>query len=129
MGDLLEQALEAVRPFEGRNTLSVSEAGLRLNHSETIGRERSELESFLFDAVYRHERLIAVRRAASERLETMFKVLLRDPSRLPLRFRQRADAKPLEAVVGEYIAGMTDAFCDTQFRYALESSTGPLADW
>ena len=102
---------------------------MRLAHSETIGRERSELESFLFNAVYRHERLIPVRKAASERLETMFNVLVRDPSRLPLRFRQRVDVNPLEAVVGEYIAGMTDAFCDTQFRYAVESSTGPLADW
>lgn len=129
VSDLLEQAVEAVRPYEGHNTVSVSEAGLRLAHSETIGRERNELESFLFNAVYRHERLIPVRKAASERLETMFNVLVRDPSRLPLRFRQRADVNPLEAVVGEYIAGMTDAFCDTQFRYAVESSTGPLADW
>ena len=129
VSDLLEQAAEAVRAYEGYNSLSVSEAGLRLAHSETIGRERSELESFLFDAVYRHDRLIAVRRAASERLETLFNLLVRDPARMPLRFRKRAEANPLVAVVGEYIAGMTDDFCDTQYRYAVESSTGPLADW
>ena len=129
VGDLLDQAVEAVRPFEGYNTISVSEAGLRLAHSKTIGHERRELESFLFDAVYRHDRLLPVRRAASERLETMFNVLVSNPSRMPLRFRKRAEVNPLEAVVGEYIAGMTDAFCDTQYRYAVESATGPLADW
>lgn len=129
VGDLLEQAIEAVRPFEGYCTDSVSESGLRLAHSEIISRERSELESFLFNAVYRHERLIAVRKAASERLDTMFNILLRDPSRMPLRFRKRAEFNPIESVVGEYIAGMTDAFCDTQYRYAVDSLTGPLADW
>ncbi|MGB1817577.1 MAG: hypothetical protein ACPHJ3_19585 [Rubripirellula sp.] len=129
VSDLLEQAVEALRPFEGHDTLSVSEAGLRLSHSDTVGRERSELESFLFNAVYRHERLIPVRKAASDRLENMFQALLNTPSRLPLRFRQRAESHPLESVVGEYIAGMTDTFCDTQYRYAIESSTGPLADW
>lgn len=129
VGDLLEQAIEAVRPFEGYCTDSVSESGLRLAHSETISRERSELESFLFNAVYRHERLIPVRKAASERLDTMFNILVRDPSRMPLRFRKRAEFNPIESVVGEYIAGMTDAFCDTQYRYAVDSLTGPLADW
>ena len=129
VSDLLEQAAEAVRPYEGYNSLSVSEAGLRLAHSETIGRERRERESLRFDAVYRHDGVIAVRRAASERLETLFNLLVRDQARMPLRFRKRAEANPLVAVVGEYIAGMTDDFCDTQYRYAVESSTGPLADW
>jgi dGTPase len=129
VGDLLEQALEAVRPFEGQSTSSVSDAGLRLGHSEVIARERIELETFLFDAVYRHERLIPVRKAASDRLETLFNILVRDPSRMPLRFRQRAESHATQAVVGEYIAGMTDAFCDSQYRYAVESVSGPLADW
>ncbi len=94
-----------------------------------IARERIELETFLFDAVYRHERLIPVRKAASDRLETLFNILVRDPSRMPLRFRQRAESHATQAVVGEYIAGMTDAFCDSQYRYAVESVSGPLADW
>ncbi|MCH1440294.1 MAG: dNTP triphosphohydrolase [Rubripirellula sp.] len=129
VGDLLEQALEAIRSFEGQDTGSVSKAGLRLSHSDAIDSERTELESFLFNAVYRHQRLIPVRQAASDRLETLFRALVKNPARMPLRFRQRAESNPLKTVVGEYLAGMTDAFCDTQFRYAMESSTGPLADW
>ena len=129
VGDLLEQALEAVRPFEGQSNASVSDAGLRFSHSKVIAHERRELEKFLFNAVYRHERLIPVRQAASKRLETLFDILLRDPSRMPLRFRQRAESRAIHSVVGEYIAGMTDAFCDNQYRYAVESASGPLADW
>ncbi|MGI9471218.1 MAG: dGTP triphosphohydrolase [Rubripirellula sp.] len=129
VSDLLQEAVEQVRPYDGYNTDAVSDAGLRLGHSVSVSRERDELEAFLFDAVYRHERLIPVREAAGDRLRTMFDILASAPSRLPLRFRKRAEHRPLTKVVGEYIAGMTDAFCDAQSKYAVESNSGPLADW
>ena len=129
VSDLLQEAVEQVRPYEGYNADSISDIGLRLSHSETLSQERAELEAFLFDAVYRHERLIPVRDAAAKRLDTMFGILVHDPGRLPLRFRQRAESRPIAKVAGEYLAGMTDAFCDTQFKYAIETDSGPLADW
>jgi dGTPase len=129
VGDLLQVAVEQLRGFEGQNTEDVSDAGLRLDHSESLGRERTELESFLFDTVYRHPRLMPVRDAAAGRLKSMFEVLVADPKRLPMRFRQRAERHCLEKVVGEYLAGMTDDFCDNQHRYAIEPDSGPLADW
>lgn len=129
VSDLLQEAVEKVRPLDGYSTEAVSDAGVRLGHSDSVSQERAELEAFLFDAVYRHERLLPVRESAAERLRAMFQVLARDPNRLPLRFRKRAQQRPVPKVVGEYIAGMTDAFCDTQSKYALESTSGPLADW
>ena len=129
VSDLLGEAQEAVSSFDGQDTGSVSEAGLRLRHSDSVTRERTELEAFLFNAVYRHKRLIPVRAAAADRLQTMFQILRADPARLPPRFRQRAEFKPINTVVGEYVAGMTDAFCDAQYKCALESQAGPLADW
>lgn len=129
VSDLLEVAVAQLRLVEGRSTEEVSDAGLRLHHSDSLANERSELEAFLFDAVYRHERLMPVREAAANRLRTLFEILLKDPGRLPLRFRQRAERVRIEKVVGEYLAGMTDAFCDTQFHYAVSADVGPLADW
>jgi dGTPase len=127
--DFLAEATERLVPYQGHSAEEVCEAGFRLEHSEPIGRERAELEAFLFETVYRHARLIPVRRAAYHRVQDMFDVLRTDPGRLPLRFRVRAETQPLEAVIGEYLAGMTDAFCDTQYKYATDGSTGPLADW
>ncbi len=129
VSDLLQTAVEQLRMAEGYNTSDVSDVGLRLQHSESLGGERSELEAFLFEAVYRHERLIPVREAAADRLRTLFGILVQDPGRLPLRFRQRAERVRVEKVVGEYLAGMTDAFCDAQYHYAIESDAGPMADW
>ncbi|WP_372896665.1 hypothetical protein [Stieleria sp.] len=48
---------------------------------------------------------------------------------MPLRFRRRCESHPIETVVGEYLAGMTDSFCNAQYKYATDGSTGPLADW
>jgi dGTPase len=106
----------------------VCDQGLRLHHSQRLDRERRELEKFLFDAVYRHPRLIPVRQAAAERLKTLFDAILTHPNLLPLRFRQRGQRVRIQRVVGEYLAGMTDAFCDAQFD-AVGAGQGPLADW
>ena len=127
--DFLNESIERLVQYEGHSSDDLRESGVRLEHSETIAKERGELEAFLFDAVYRHARLIPVRRAAFHRLKDMFDVLVSDPSRLPLRFRRRADHYSIRAVVGEYLAGMTDAFCDNQYKYATDGSSGPLADW
>ena len=113
----------------GQRSQEICQAGLRLRHSEKLAAERSELESFLFDAVYRHPRLLPVREAAARRLHDLFDVLIHQANRLPLRFRKRSENVPLERVVGEYLAGMTDAFCDAQWASIGKSETGPLADW
>ncbi|MCO8123274.1 dNTP triphosphohydrolase [Stieleria sp. TO1_6] len=129
VSDFLAEATERLVGFQGHSATDLRDAGLRLEHSDQLRRERGELEAFLFEAVYRHPRLIPVRRAAYHRLQDMFEVLRRDPSRLPLRFRRRVDGNPIESVVGEYLAGMTDTFCNAQYKYATDGSTGPLADW
>ena len=90
VSDLLQVAAEQLAAADGRSADDVCDAGLRLRHSEQLDRERSELEAFLFDAVYRHPRLIPVRDAAAGRLRDLFDVLLRNPNRLPLRFRKRS---------------------------------------
>ncbi len=127
--DFLSEATEQLIAFQGQTVDDVRDAGVRLGHSGALGRERAELEAFLFETVYRHPRLIPVRRAAYHRLQDMFEVLSTDPSRLPLRFRRRLEDHPIESVVGEYLAGMTDSFCNAQYKYATDGSTGPLADW
>lgn len=129
VSDLLQVAIDQLRPYEGHRSGEVCHAGLRLRHSDLVGSERSELEAFLFDAVYRHKRLIPVRDAAGNRLRTLFDLLTDNPGRLPLRFRVRAERSPIKKVVGEYLAGMTDEFCDKQYDHATQHTTGPLADW
>jgi dGTPase len=129
VSDLLQVSVELLRTADGMSADGVRDAGIRVHHSETLAAERLELERFLFNAVYRHPRLIPVRESAAQRVHVLFETLTRQPARLPLRFRRRAESLPLERVVGEYLAGMTDTFCDQQFQSLDHSSAGPLADW
>jgi len=129
VSDLLTVAIEQLRSVEGYSTSEVNDSGLRLGHSASLGSERSELEAFLFESVYRHSRLIPVRDAAGARLRILFMILVENPGRLPLRFRQRAERTGVLKAVGDYLAGMTDQFCDAQHRHAMRVNTGPLADW
>jgi dGTPase len=128
VSDFIENALEQLVPYQSRRSDEICTAGVRLTHSRQLADERRELEQFLFDNVYRHPKLLQVRQAAEGRLEALFGVLSQNPGRLPLRFRMRAERTSAGQAAGEYLAGMTDRFCDTQYRQ-LHDHQGPLADW
>jgi dGTPase len=129
VGDLLGESAERLRECQGRTADEVRADGVRLGHSAEITIERVELQKFLFDAVYRHPRLMQVRQAASDRLMELFHGLVADPDRLPLRFRTRATEVGVKRAVSDYLAGMTDRFCDAQHQLFKAQATGPLTDW
>ena len=129
VSDFMASATAQLHEAEGRSVDEVCQSGLRLQHSEQLAAERGELEAFLFQAVYRHERLMEIRDAATARLHDLFGILSSNPERLPLRFRRRTEIVGANKAIGEYLAGMTDAFCDQQWAHATNSETGPLADW
>ncbi len=129
VGDLLVSASERLRSLEGRSADELRVGGVRLTHSDKLSPERAELEAFLFEAVYRHPRLMKVRQLASNRLRALFEGLVRTPDRLPLRFRTRATELGVQRAVSDYLAGMTDRFCDTQHQNYTNHSSGPLTDW
>lgn len=129
IGDLLESAMETLRPLDGQTADDIRASGIRLVHSPRIAEERAELESYLFEAVYRHPRLVTVRESASSRLRELVRGLIHRPDRLPLRFRTRATEVGVGRSVGDYLAGMTDRFCDTQHHYFMTHAAGPLTDW
>jgi len=101
----------------------IAEAGIRTardacNLSEDLiglspesDRLLTELERFLLDNFYHHERLLAAARNARSWLTDLFGQLCRDPHRMPSYFRDFIPQYGLERVVCDYIAGMTDRYC------------------
>jgi dGTPase len=84
---------------------------------------------FLFDNVYRHPQLISVRKKAAAKVRQLFERLTERPECLPNRFLDRAQLVGLERTVGEYIAGMTDRFCDAEHRQLIELGGNAARDW
>ncbi len=91
-------------------------AAFRIGPSDEVAAQKKELESFLYDRVYRHPQIIGVRQQAQARVRRMFEGYLRQPELLPKRFRQRSQHVGLPRSIGEYIAGMTDRYCNEQFE-------------
>jgi dGTPase len=88
----------------------------RIKPVEQLAQQKQELEEFLHRRVYRHPRLLETRDTAQKQLEVMFRGYLADPELLPTRFQQRAQHVGLPRSVGDYLAGMTDRYCDQQFN-------------
>lgn len=102
----------------------VRRTSLRIGPSPELAEQKRELERFLYDRVYRHPDLIAVRSQAQSRLREMFEGYLRQPELLPPWFQERANVVGLPRSVGDYLAGMTDRFCDQQFQQHFGRSAG-----
>ncbi len=72
-----------------------------------------ELKGFLYDRMYRHYRLMRMQSKAERFVTELFEAYMKEPRMLPTETQERLEHSPLEQVVTDYVAGMTD-------RYALQ---------
>jgi dGTPase len=119
--DVLETSAAILGTAGDSGAQQVRRSAIRIVSSRELANQKRELERFLYDRVYRHPRLIDVRGEAQARLKAMFELLCKKPEKLPAHFQARAREVPLPRAVGDYLAGMTDRFCDQQYRRLLET--------
>ena len=81
-----------------------------------LAEQKRELESFLFERVYKHPQVLEFRAAAQQALAELFAYLVAHPRLLPSRFAVRVDQDGLPRTVGDYVAGMTDRYALAQHR-------------
>lgn len=80
----------------------------------------NELEAFLVERVYRHHRLARMDAKARRFIERLFAAYVEHPNMLPPRFARRIDEQGVRRVVCDYLAGMTDRFCQDDYRRLFE---------
>ena len=114
--DVLDHAGRRLAAEEPPSAQAARRLPLMIGPSPAMAELKRELERFLYDRVYRHPRLAAVRTQAQERLKRMFDGYLARRELLPPRYQARAAAVGLPRAVGDYLAGMTDRFCEQQYR-------------
>ena len=115
--------------FVGWSSEGLQRAAVRLSMQPGIEAERSELEKFLFDNVYRHTKLKKIREQAATRITQQYHLLVAYPARLPERFRHLSETLGVERSVGTYLAGMTDRFCDESYIHLVEMGREQAQDW
>lgn len=72
-----------------------------------------ELKRFLYENLYRHPHVMRMQRKAERVITALFEAYISEPAQLPYEVQAKLEERPLERVVCDYIAGMTD-------RYALQ---------
>ena len=82
-----------------------------------------DVKAFLYPHMYRHEKVMRIRRQAHEVVRRLFEALFAEPGRLPgewrdtgLRLAEAGDRPRLARLVCDYIAGMTDRYALAEHR-------------
>lgn len=78
------------------------------------------LERFLAVNVYKHHRLIRMDDKAGRFLGRLFDAYVAEPRLMPPRFASRTDAFGNHRVACDYLAGMTDRFCQDEYKRLFE---------
>lgn len=116
-GPLLQQAAFA-------SATEARESSFRIHVGSELVEKKQELERFLYHRVYRHPELIAVREQAQNRIRGLFEYFTARPEILPPHIQRRLDTHGVRRATGDYIAGMTDRFCDSQYELLCAGKTG-----
>lgn len=95
---------------------------LAIQTSPEMAERQTELQQFLYQRVYRHPRLIDVRQRAQQRLKQMFEHYCQRPDLFPPHLQQRAVEVGVRRTAAEYVAGMTDNFCEQTYYTLFESA-------
>ncbi len=114
--DVLETSATILATAGDMTAQEIRCSAIRITGTRELGEQKRELEKFLYNRVYRHEHLIAVRSEAQARLKQMFERYCQQPELLPPHFQTRAAAVGVQRAAGDYLAGMTDRFCDQQYQ-------------
>ncbi len=112
VSDVLETTSRFLASCGAASHEEIRRLAFRVGTSQELAGQKRELERFLYDRVYRHPKLIAVRKQAQARIQAMFQGYIQRPDLLPAHFQRRIELVGLPRTAGDYLAGMTDRFCD-----------------
>ena len=85
-----------------------------------LERSLEELEAALRETVYGHPRLIRMDSKARRFIERMYEAYVAEPRLLPPRYVRRVESLGRERVICDYIAGMTDRYCQDEYKRLFE---------
>lgn len=114
--NLLNETLERIAKFNVKTVDDVRRAAEEMAaFSNEARKDFLDMKSYLFQNMYRHQRVTRVEAKAAKVIQELFKLYESDPSILPSNTREKIKNKlePVRRIIGDYIAGMTD-------RYAIE---------
>jgi dGTPase len=114
VSDLIETTQDNAHRQGVQSVDDVRRAGLPLvGLSADVATANGALKSYLEENLYRHQRIERMKDKARRILSALYERYLANSRLLPDDFQRRLPNEPLERIIADYIAGMTD-------RYAIK---------
>jgi dGTPase len=111
VGGLIESTAAAASEAAVETTEDVRHCSERLAGMTPQSSELNrQIRALLTAKLYSLEQLTCERYMASQKIGELFNVLAMSPERLPTAYREQLSHQPIERVVCDYVAGMTDAY-------------------
>jgi dGTPase len=126
ISDVLDTAEKIIRDRTIRSVEQVQ----RLNYnivvfSEEMSRKNRKLKDFLYENLYRNFRVQRMAVKADRILSELFGLFQEQSSILPKHVQIKAQEMPVERVICDYIAGMTDRYAVDEYRKLFDPSILP----
>ncbi|NLV74378.1 MAG: deoxyguanosinetriphosphate triphosphohydrolase [Chloroflexi bacterium] len=78
------------------------------------------LKDFLFKSLYRNWRVMRMTSKLMRMVEQLFDLFIERPDLLPPEYSDKIDGSPVQRIVCDYIAGMTDRYAMQEYRRLLD---------
>jgi len=114
--DVLQHSLARLEEAKPVNGVAVRELPWVMRPGAELAAQKVELERFLYDRVYRHPKVLAVRKRSQDELKAMFEGYVARPELMPAGFRTRLKVDSVPRTVCDYLSGMTDRYARQKFR-------------
>ncbi|MEM7230903.1 MAG: deoxyguanosinetriphosphate triphosphohydrolase [Planctomycetota bacterium] len=108
-GRLQERGIDSVDAVRACDTKLVA-------FSDEMTKHTKEMLDFLYERLYRHHRTLKMAEKAKRFLRAIFTEYARSPRQLPPWYQQRAEEESVERAICDYIAGMTDRYCQEEYQ-------------
>ncbi|MBI5779658.1 MAG: deoxyguanosinetriphosphate triphosphohydrolase [Planctomycetes bacterium] len=123
VSDLVENTLKLLKKCNIKSVADVRKHDeVIVRFSDKMAEESKELESFLYENLYKHYRVERMTQKAKRFIEDLFNAYLSDPKQLPPRYQKLArepgsdPEMALRRSICDYIAGMTDRYAQEEYK-------------
>ncbi len=124
--DVLKSTTAQLEALQPKSPLDVQQHNVQVvTHSDEMKMLNRALKDFLYQHMYFQFRVMRMATRAERFIEEIFGSYLQEPRQLPDEYQTQLKDKPIERVVADYIASMTDRGALLEYRRLFDPLTKP----
>ena len=121
--DLVKETEKRIKEEKIKSVEEVRNRKPFVSFSPEVTKKNYALKDFLFQNFYHHYRVIRMSEKARRVIQSLFEVYKKEPRQLPPSVQKDLKEEPIERVICDYIAGMTDRFALQEYKKLFDPLT------